>query len=48
MVDHEKEQSRGSYRSPNSIQRNVKTPEGNVFIIVIFIYVLDIEEYESL
>ena len=26
--------------SPNSIRRNVKTHEGNVFILVIFIYVL--------
>ena len=34
-------------RSPNSIRRNVKTREGNVFILIIFIYVLDIEEYES-
>ena len=33
--------------SPNSIQRNVKTHEGNVFILIIFIYVLYIEEYES-
>ena len=34
-------------RSPNSIRRNVKTHEGNVFILIIFIYVLGIEEYES-
>ena len=35
-------------RSPNYIQRNVKTLEGNVFILIIFIYMLDIWEYESL
>ena len=29
-------------RSPDSIMRNVKTPEGDVFILIIFIYVLDI------
>ena len=31
--------------SPNSIERNVKKPNSNVFILSIFIYVLDIEEY---
>ena len=35
-------------RIPNTIMREVKTLEGNSFILVIFIYVLDIEEYESL
>ena len=34
-------------RSPNSIRINVKTPEGNVFILIIFMYALDMEEYES-
>ena len=34
-------------RSPNSIWRNVKIPKDNVFILIISIYVLDIEEYES-
>ena len=54
MTDLDKEQigrfltllGRRKNRSPNSIKRNVKTPEGNVFILIIFIYVLYIEEYE--
>ena len=53
--DSEKEQikrficflGRRQNRSPNSIRKNVKTPEGNVFILIIFIYVLFIEEYKS-
>ena len=32
---------------PTYIHRNVKNLEGNIFILIIFIYVLDIEEYES-
>ena len=56
MVDLEREQirrflcflGRRQNRSPNSIQRNVKTLEGNVFILIIFIYVLYIDECESL
>ena len=56
MVDPEREQigrflcflERRRNRSPNSIWINVKTVEGNVFVLIIFIYVLDIEEYESL
>ena len=34
-------------RNPNSIWRNVKNLEGNVFVLIIFIYVLDIEDYET-
>ena len=34
-------------RIPNFICRRIKTPEGNSFVVIIFIYVLDIEEYES-
>ena len=56
MVEPEREQfrkflcflGRSKNRSPNNIMREVKTSEGNSFILVIFIYVLDIEEYESL
>ena len=56
MVDLEKEQigrflcflGRNHNRIPNIIIRELKTHEGNYFILVIFIYVLDIEEYESL
>ena len=56
MVDPEKEQigrflcflERSQNIIPNIILREVKTFEGNSFILVIFIYVLDIEEYESL
>ena len=33
---------------PNTILIEVNTHEGNSFIIVVFIYVLDIEEYECL
>ena len=33
--------------SPNSIIRNPKTLEGKVFMLIIFIYVLYIEEYDS-
>ena len=32
-------------RIPNSILINVKTHEVNAFLLIIFIYVLDIEEY---
>ena len=54
MVDPKKEQiesficflGRRQNKSPNYIQRNVKIPEGNVFILIIFIYVLDIQDYE--
>ena len=54
MVDYEREQigrficflGRRHNISPNSIRRNVKTHEGNVFILIIFIYVLDIQDYE--
>ena len=35
-------------RIPNSIWRNVNNLEGNVFILIIFIYVLYILEHESL
>ena len=56
MVDLEKEQIRrflcflgtNHNRIPNIIIREIKTHEGNYFILVIFIYVLDIEEYESM
>ena len=56
MVDHEKGNimrflcflGRSQNRSPNTILRKVKTLEGNSFILIIFIYVLDIDEYESL
>ena len=55
MVDLEREKTkrflcflgRRHNRSPNYIQRSVKTHEGNVFMVIIFIYVLNIEEYES-
>ena len=55
MVDPEKENirrflcflGRRQNRSPNSIQRNVNNSEDNVFILIIFIYVLYIEDYES-
>ena len=56
MVDPRKEQigrflcflGRSQNRSPNTIMREVKTHEGNSFILFVFIYVLDKEEYESL
>ena len=56
MVDPEKEKikrflcflGRSQNISPNTIMREVKIPDDNSFILVIFIYVLDIEEYESL
>ena len=55
MVDLERDQietflcllGRRHNISPNSIMGNVKTLEGNLFILIIFIHVLDIEEYES-
>ena len=55
MVDPEREHigsflcflGRRHNRIPNSIWRNVNTPEGNVFILFVFIYVLHIDEYES-
>ena len=56
MVDSKKDQirrflcflRRSHNRSPNNILREVKTLEGNSFILVIFIYVLGIEEYDCL
>ena len=56
MVDLEREQierflwflERSQNRSTNTILRDGKTHEGNLFILVIFIYVLYIKEYESL
>ena len=56
MVDLEKEQirrflhlvGRRHNRIHNSIRINVKTPKGNEFILIIFIYLLDIYNYESL
>ena len=56
MVDPEKDQigrflcflGRRQNIIPNSIRRNAKTPKCNVLILFIFIYVLYIEEYESL
>ena len=39
---------RSQNRNPNTIMREVKSPEDNSFILVIFIYVLNIEEYESM
>ena len=48
MVDFERQKirrflyflGRRQNRSPNSIQRNVKSPEGNAFILIIFICVI--------
>ena len=56
MVDPEREHigrflcflGRRQNISPNYIWKNVKIPNGNVFILIIFIYVLYIEDHESL
>ena len=55
MVDLEREKierflcflGRRQNISPNSIIRNPKTLEGKIIILIIFIYMLYIEEYES-
>ena len=55
MVDFEREQigrflcflGRRQNISLNYIMINVKTPEANVFVLIIFTCVLDINEYES-